>query len=104
MAMVLLILHFSYRWAMLRMHMHPEIRRFVSEPYHAVDKFRFFENHKGAWCDAMANPFMLPSLDSVNTEICEQSFKFYLLVSSLSSSQCSCCSIHSGTTRVFYFY
>ncbi|KAF5827538.1 hypothetical protein DUNSADRAFT_485 [Dunaliella salina] len=63
-------------WTMLRMHMHPEIRRFVSEPYHAVDKFHFFKNHKGAWCDAMVNPFMLPSLDGVNTEICEQSFKF----------------------------
>lgn len=60
---------------MLRIDKHPDIRRFVTEPLHAVDKFHFKKNHMGAWCDAMVNPYKVPALDNVNTEICEQSFR-----------------------------
>jgi len=60
---------------MKRMEMHPEIMRFVTGAIHAVDKFHFLENHKGAWCDAMVNPYKVSALDDVNTEVCEQSFR-----------------------------
>lgn len=64
---------------MSRVHLHPEIKRFVMEAQHAVDKFHFVENHKGVWCDAFVNPFKLPALDNVNTEVCEQSFRYVIL-------------------------
>jgi hypothetical protein len=38
------------RMAIANMGHHPEIRRFVEEAEHAVDRFHFHKNHKGRWC------------------------------------------------------
>lgn len=57
------------------MHLHPDIKRFVTEAQHTVDKFHFVQNHKGAWCDAFVNPYKVAALDNVNTGVCEQTFR-----------------------------
>ncbi|KAL6749234.1 hypothetical protein V8C86DRAFT_2852809 [Haematococcus lacustris] len=62
------------RWALKRAHLHPEILRFT-QASHAVDVFHFVHNHKGVWCDKMVNPFNVPALKGVNTEVCEQRFR-----------------------------
>jgi len=46
-----------------RVHLHPDIKRFVTDAQHAVDKFHFVENHKVA------------ALDNVNIEVCQQTFR-----------------------------
>ena len=60
---------------MARVHLHPDIKRFVTKALHAVDKFHFVHNHKGAWCDAFVNPYKVEELNGVNTEVCEQTFR-----------------------------
>ena len=41
---------------------------------HLVDKLHF-KGHKGSWCHANCNPYTDTALKSVNTVICEQTFK-----------------------------
>ena len=55
---------------------HPEIKRFVAEVQHAVDKFHFTKNHKGRWCRLNVNPYSIAALNNttapINTSIMEQ--------------------------------
>ncbi|KAF5827096.1 hypothetical protein DUNSADRAFT_1325 [Dunaliella salina] len=63
------------RFAQKRINLHPEIKRFVEEPLHCVDKFHFVHNHKGIWCDIHVNPYKLDNTIQLNTEVCEQRLK-----------------------------
>ncbi len=50
----------------------------VVEAEHAVDKFHFEHNHKGAWCQKNVNSHSHPELNAIgNTSICEQRFKHF---------------------------
>lgn len=65
------------RWAKKQLHNHPDIKRFVEETIHVVDKFHFQKNHKGAWCDLNTNPYKVKALmdGRTNMSVCEQRFK-----------------------------
>lgn len=57
------------RMAIANIDHHPEIKRFVEEAEHAVDRFHFHKNHKGKWCRLHVNPELATLLakEKVNT-------------------------------------
>ena len=52
-----------------------EFTRFIANVPKHVDNFHF-KNHVDPWCHKMCNPKDARSLDGVNTESCEQTFKW----------------------------
>ena len=52
-----------------------EFTQFLANIPKHVDNFHF-KNHVDPWCHKMCNPKDARSLDGVNTESCEQTFKW----------------------------